>query len=291
MVDSKWVLVAVRATVAVVLCGVFAFGYAWIAPWSDEMGILVMEPIAFGVGLVLLGVFSSSGLWLSRRLLPAWFSGCGMGAVFLLAVPLGIALSIYLYPPMKRYLDTPREVVVAAERLMARLERLPPWGERTANRRVVRSRWDVEKARKGFFGWSLRRPWTVRGTFYLEGDGQVGVRYRLRDDGAEPHEVRIYYPDDVTPDWAVEGFSLDQWRSSRWPWAWFVGGDLADPEEVRIRAPAPCSAERPVCPENSWSLQAVYAGGINVSWYTELQEFRGYTEDLMVTRQSGRTLD
>lgn len=63
------------------------FVYVWLAPWSDDIGILLMEPVAVGLAMVLFGAVTLLLLLVVRRLWPRWFVG-GWAAVSLFTVVL-----------------------------------------------------------------------------------------------------------------------------------------------------------------------------------------------------------
>lgn len=159
------------------------FGYAWLAPWSDDMGILIMEPIAIGLAMALFGGVSLLLLRVLRRLWPRWFVGGWVAASLCMAVLLGIALSIYLYPPMKRMLEPTQEARGAAGRLAERLKVAPPWDERLAEKSLQSAQWKVASAPKGFFGWLPRDPWIVRLSFRYRDGVVVEATYRLAKSG------------------------------------------------------------------------------------------------------------
>jgi hypothetical protein len=170
------------------------FGYAWIAPWSDDMGILLMEPLAVGLALVLFGAATLLLLRVFRRLYPQSFVGGWTAASLGMAVLLGIALSIYLYPPMKRMLEPTQEAMDTAARLAERLKSAPPWDERLSEKSLQSVEWKVAPAPKGFFGWSPRDPWIARFSFRYRDGAVAEATYRLAESGASLERLMFEPP-------------------------------------------------------------------------------------------------
>lgn len=169
---GNWQKVPARTLATFAIMALSGFGYAWLAPWSDDVGILLMEPIAVGLAVVLFGAFTFLLLLVLRRLWPRWFVGGWAAVLLCTAVLLGIVLSMYLYPPMKRMLEPTQEARNAAGRLVEHLKTEPPWEEHLADKSLQSVQWKVAPAPKGFFGWSPRDPWIIRLTFHYQ-DGVV----------------------------------------------------------------------------------------------------------------------
>lgn len=178
---SNWQKALVRTLAVSILLAFSGFGYAWLAPWSDDMGILVMEPIAVGFALVLFGGTNFLLLRLLRRRWPQWFLGGWSTASMWTSILMGIALSIHFYPPMKRVLEPTREANDAAERLVQRLRTGASLGPGLEEKSLQSVDWKVAPAPKGFFGWSPRDPWVVRLSFRYQDGSVAEATYRLAD--------------------------------------------------------------------------------------------------------------
>lgn len=183
-----------RTIAALILMVLSGFGHAWLAPWSDDMGILLMEPIAIGLSIVLFGAATLVLLLVLRRLSPRLFVGKRITFLLCMANLIGITLSIYLYPPMERMLEPTQGAGVAAGQLAERLKESPPWGESLADKSLHSVQWNVMKAPKGFFGWSPREPWVIRFLFRY-GDGSVAkATYHMAESGPNLERLLIDKP-------------------------------------------------------------------------------------------------
>lgn len=263
--------------VAAALCS--GLIYAWLAPYSSEFGIFLVEIPLLLLFLAVLTLMVGIAAWALRHriVFPARF-----WAVLLVGAWMGVALAVYLYPPDARQLPPSSQVTAAAETLCQRFLEHPPWHTRIDSSPGTSCESRVTESAKGLFGWTPPYGWSAHlGFRYANGINARLSLWLRKDTYYRFQRLTVIYPPTLPPEWASH--DLANWQPQLPPWQWAVEATLEQGTPA-IRRQRLCNATQdcaPDAPDAYWRFDIRQPDGKGFAWTVHPPTAGVYEEEFL----------
>lgn len=269
-------LISIAAIAATLFGG---FLYAWYAPYSSEIGVLLGEVPLLLSFLVLITLITSITAWATRRTaLPARFWMAVLAGAWA-----GIALAEYFYPPQVRRLSPPPSIEAASQKLCDRFLQKSPWSAGCGPSVAESCESKAMNAPKGMFGWRAPKRWPAWLRLSYRDGAQALVTMRVEASGRYRFaRLVISYPRTAPPVWSDR--NLATWQPAQWPWQWVVDDSGEVPPVIRRKWECDMTPDcSPASSNAHWRYEVTLPDGRTLAWIARTSP-SGYEESLLFLR-------